>query len=144
MKVAINLDGTETMLCKRGLGSGGYVQKLLASECARHMDPYVPFQQGFLKNDSREIGIDYVKYNAPYARMMYYGKVMVDPATNAAGFLTPAGWRSHPGVKKVPSGRVFKYHGAPVRGPFWDKRMWQDKKSIILKTLAKAAGGRIK
>lgn len=139
--VAANLDDAGTMLRKRGLEPGGRVQRLFTNEVAKHSDPYVPMQQGILKN-TRIIEADSITYNSPYARMMYYGKVMVDPVTKAAGFMTPQGWRSRKGVKKIISDREFKYHGAPMRGKLWDKRMWADKKRIIVNNVAIAAGGK--
>lgn len=52
-----------------------------------------------------------VTYSTPYARMLYYGVVMVDPKTNAAGFLTENGWRSRKNIRKVKSDppREFKF-----------------------------------
>lgn len=141
MNVVINIDDAETMLRRRGLEPGGRVQQMFTVTCAKEMDAYVPMQQGVLKN-TRVIGPDSVTYNVPYARMMYYGKVMVDPVTGAAGFLTAEGWRSRKGVRKVPSDREFNYHGAPKRGKLWDKRMWAAKKAKIVNDIANAAGGK--
>lgn len=143
MNVQVHIDDAGKMLRKRGLEPNGRVQKIFTMECARAMDPYVPFRQGILKN-TRIIGIDSVTYNTPYARNMYYGKVMVDPKTGAAGFLTAEGWRSRSGVRKVVSNREYQYHGAPMRGKLWDKRMWADKKTVIIDNVAKAAGGKAK
>lgn len=122
MTIVTNLDDLGTMLRKRGLEPNGRVQKLLTSEVARHSDPYVPMQQGILKN-TRIIEDDGIIYNTPYARYQYYGKVMVGRAP-----------------KKLTE-RNLAYHGAPKRGAFWDLRMWADKKEIILDGLAKEAGG---
>lgn len=143
MIVTARLDGLNEMLKKRGLEKNGRTQKLFTSECARYMDKYVPMRTGVLKN-TRIIGENSVTYNTPYARMMYYGKVMVDPKTGAAGFLTANGWRSRKGVKKVVSNREFDYHGAPKRGKMWDKPMWQNHKNAILNAVAKSAGGTAK
>ena len=107
------------------------------------MDPYVPMQTGTLKNRVI-IRPTSITYNSPYARVMYYGKVMVDPKTGAAGFLTAKGWRSRRGVAKVVSDREFQYHGGPRRGKLWDKRMWADKKRTILTTVARSVGGVVK
>jgi hypothetical protein len=139
--VVSNLDDAAKVLRKRGLEPGGRVQQLFTNEVAKQSDPYVPMQQGILKN-TRIIGPDSITYNTPYARNMYYGKVMVDPVTGAAGFLTKDGWRSRKGVKKIVSDREYNYHGAPMRGKFWDKRMWADKKRVIVNNVAAAAGGK--
>lgn len=139
--VVANLDNAGTMLRRRGLEPDGRIQKMFTIRCAAEMDQYTPMQQGILKN-TKVIGTDSVTYNVPYARVMYYGVVMVDPVTGAAGFMTANGWRSRKGIPKIASNREFKYHGAPKRGKLWDKRMWADKKDKILNDVARAAGGR--
>lgn len=57
--------------------------------------------------------------------MLYHGKVMVDPKTKAAGFLTENGWRSRKNVKKVVSSRDIAYDKTknPQAGPLWDRRL---------------------
>lgn len=119
------MDDINTILKKRGLEPNGRTQKVLVNEIARSCDPYVPFQSGNLKN-TRIIQEDGVLYNGPYARYHYYGKVMVGRAP-----------------KKLTDADL-KHHGAPMRGPFWDKRMWKDRKHIILNAIAKSAGGTAK
>ena len=123
MTVVTNLDSIGTMLKKRGLEPSGRVQKLLTNEVARHMDKYVPMQQGVLKN-TRIIEDDSITFIQPYARYHYYGKLMVGRAP------------------KELTDKDMTYHGAPTRGPFWDKRMWQDKGGVILDKIARAAGGK--
>lgn len=135
MNVETNLDGLQTMLQRRGLEKGGRVQMLLTQTCAKEMDPYVPFQQGVLKN-TRTIGIDRVTYRGPYARFQYYGKVML-------GIKSHSAWAKS-GERKVVTETDLTYHGAPKRGPFWDKRMWADKKEKIVRVVAAAAGGAAK
>ena len=57
--------------------------------------------------------------------MLFRGKVMVDPKTNAAGFLTPVGWRSRKGCVKVRTDRNLKYFKGKNRraGPRWDRAL---------------------
>lgn len=125
MQVITNLDDVGSMLRKRGLEPSGRVQRLFTNEVARHSDPYVPAQSGILKNTHiiTPDG-DGIIYNSPYARYQYYGKVMVGRAP------------------KQLTDRDITYRGAPKRGAFWDKRMWKDKKSVIMDSIAKAAGGK--
>lgn len=132
MKVVTNLDDVSTMLKKRGLEPNGRVQKLFTATCAKEMDPYVPMQQGILKN-TRIIGTDSVTYNSPYAKFQYYGKVMVGVKSRSA--------YAKKGERKVVTDKELQYNGAPKRGKLWDKRMWKDKKSKILNDIAKSAGG---
>lgn len=44
--------------------------------------PYVPLLTGSLNDRTRVIG-NMVVYPAPYARFLYYGKVMIDPETGS-------------------------------------------------------------
>jgi hypothetical protein len=135
VNIQVNLDDAGKMLRKRGLEPNGRVQKIFTMECARAMDPYVPFRQGILKN-TRIIGIDSVTYNTPYARFQYYGKVMI-------GIYSRSPWAMS-GERKIVTNRDLTYHGAPMRGKMWDKRMWADKKTVIIDNVAKAAGGKAK
>lgn len=107
VKVDIN---TAKILKSRGLGSDNGVQKYLASEVKRLSDPYVPMQQGLLKNRAT-IAADgsQLIYTQPYAHYQYYGKVMAGRAP------------------KEYTGDDLTYHGAPMRGPQWEKRMLADK-----------------
>lgn len=102
----------------RGLGPSNGVQKHLASEVKRFCDPYVPMQQGMLKNLS-VIAADgsQITYIVPYAHYQYYGKVMVGRAP------------------KKYTGADLDYHGGPTRGPQWDKRMMADKSGDIVKSV---------
>ena len=101
MRVDVKLDSNDTMLKRRGLNPSGRVQRLMTTECARQMDPYVPMRQG--------TGSAYAKSGEP--------KKYVSPPKD------------------------LQYHGAPKRGPYWDKRMWADKGKQITVKIAKAAGG---
>lgn len=141
MKVTLVQNISAPALMKNiGLDKGGKVQKLFTARCAVEMDPYVPMSQGVLKN-TRVIGTDTITYATPYARAMYYGKLMVDPKTGKAGFLTADGWLSRKGITKIVSDREYEYHQAPKRGKLWDVRMWADKGDTITAYIAKSIGG---
>lgn len=108
MSVKIDIN-TAKILKSRGLGGDNSVCKYLASEVKRLSDPYVPMQQGMLKNQAT-IASDgsQLIYTQPYAHYQYYGKVMAGKAP------------------KEYTGDDLTYHGAN-RGPQWDKRMLADK-----------------
>ena len=117
MKIKIDIP-TAKILKERGLGSDKGARKYLASEVKRLCDPYVPMQQGMLKNNAT-IAADgsYIVYTQPYAHYQYYGKVMAGRAP------------------KQYTGDDLTYHGAPMRGPLWDKRMIADKSKDLEKSL---------
>lgn len=101
-------------------------QKFVDSEVLRLSDPYIPMQTGMLKKSGilgTVIGSGEVVWNAPYARYLYYGQVMIGRAP-----------------KKVISAKL-TYHGAPMRGAFWFERMKKDKGKQILDKAALIAGG---
>lgn len=101
-------------------------QMFVDSEVLRLSSPYLPFQSGMLEKSGilgTVIGSGEVVWNAPYARYLYYGKVMVGRAP-----------------KKVIN-KDLQFHGAPKRGAFWFERMKSDHKKQILNGAAKLAGG---
>lgn len=109
MRVKIEIP-TQKILKVRGLGSDTGARKHLASEVKRLSDPYVPMQQGDLKNRTI-IASDgsALVYTQPYAHYQFYGEIMAGRAP------------------KKYTGRPLTYHGAPMRGPHWIKRMLADK-----------------
>lgn len=109
MSVKVDINKAE-ILKNLGLGGSDKVQKYLASQVKRLCDPYVPMQQGLLKNNATIAGDgSSIVYNQPYAHYQYYGEVMAGRAP------------------KQYTGKKLTYHGAPMRGPQWEKRMLADK-----------------
>ena len=114
-KITVKMDKPKTILTKRKLNKDGKAQVYFTNQCAKYMNNYVPFLTGRLKDEDVEIGTNYVKYNAPYARKQYY--------TNKG-----TGKRNLSGL----------------RGKLWDKKMWTYKGKEILKNLANYVGGKVK
>lgn len=126
MKVKTNISPA-AILRARGLGDSNRARVFLANEVARLSDPYVPMQQGTLKN-TREIAGDgrTVTYPRSYAHYQYTGEVMAGRAP------------------KHYTGKALTYHGAPMRGPNWDKRMMADRKGDLTQSVANFVGGKPK
>ena len=119
MKVTVKVDvNTAKIMRQRGLGGDNRAQIYLASEVKRLSDPYVPMQQGLLKNMA-VVAADgsTLTYTQPYAHYQYYGEVMAGRAP------------------KQYTGEPLTYHGAPMRGKQWDKRMMADKSKEIANDL---------
>lgn len=112
MSVKIKMDNSNKILAKRKLQKGGEGQIFFTKQCAKWCNNYVPMLTGRLKDMSVTIGVDYIKYDTPYARKQYY--------TNSGG-----------GIK----------NRSGLRGKLWDKRMWNDKHSTIIKSVADFVGG---
>ncbi|NFO46532.1 capsid protein [Clostridium botulinum] len=115
MSVKIKLDSNNKILAKRKIQKGGEAQIFFTKQCAKWMNNYVPFKTGRLKDMSVNMGVDYVKYSIPYAKKQYYKNAGV-------------------GIK----------NRSGLRGKLWDKRMWPDKKNIIIKSIADFVGGKSK
>lgn len=125
MKVTVKVDiNTAKIMQARGLGGDNRARVYLASEVKRLSDPYVPMQQGFLKNQA-VVSSDgsTLTYTQPYAHYQYKGEVMAGRAP------------------KKYTGAKLTYNGGPMRGPQWDKRMMADKSEEIVKNLEKFIGG---
>lgn len=124
MKITANIDAAK-ILRSRGLGDSTKARMVIASEVARLSDPYVPMQQGVLKN-SVQVAPDgsSITYPGPYAHYQYHGEVMAGRAP------------------KHYTGQKIDYHGAPMRGPQWEKRMLIDHKQDIADAVAKVVGGK--
>lgn len=98
-------------------GAYDEAQVYVDNEVLRLSDPYTPFQSGLLKKTGAlgtVPGRGEVKWNAPYARYQYYGKLMIGRAP------------------KQLTDEDLQHHGAPKRGAFWFERMKKDKLSQIL------------
>lgn len=135
----INVD---IILRNKGLNANGRVQQFLISECDRYMVAYLPYRTGMqIKN--RYTTIDGIVYGGPYAKYLYYGKLMIDPMYHCGGFQTLEGWFSRKGVSKVLTNRDLNFDTTknPLAGSLWDKRMWADHKQDILSATARLIGG---
>jgi len=133
------LNNLQIILAFRNLEVGGRVQQYIDSEVLRLCDPYLPFQSasGGLKDagiNGTDIGSGTVKWNGPYARYLYYGKLMVGPNGSS--------WVKH-GEKKHLTNRDLTYNGAPKRGSYWFERMKAAHLKGILQGAARIAGGRV-
>ena len=79
VKVDITDWGLETKLANAAMKA----EHAVAVQAAKDTDPYVPMRTGRLKNSARPKNVkgNLIIYPGPYARYLYYGKVMVNAAT---------------------------------------------------------------
>lgn len=87
-------------------------EHIVAMQVASDTDPYTPALTGSLNQRTRVVG-NSVVYPGPYARYLYYGKVMVDPDTGSP-------W-AQPGAVKVLTDRdlVFTQSVHPQAQAHW-------------------------
>lgn len=128
MKVKIELPSANELIRRKGLDKHGDVQRFHTANVLRRIQKYMPYRSGAtikLMTIQTDVNKPEIVIDAPYARFLYYGKLMVDPKTGATGFLTKNGWRSRKGVPKVLSNRPITYTTTknPLAGPFWDRAL---------------------
>lgn len=117
LRFKINLDGVEALkkrLSDRAHGAAYDVARTVAKDT----DKYVPMLNGVLRGDKTYVentveGASIV-YDGPYARYLYFGKLMVDPATGSA-------WAKKSTSKVVVESRdlVFNHANNPQAQSHW-------------------------
>ena len=112
----------------KGLAPDGDAQAFHTQNVLRRIKKYMPFLSGALYKMTQiqtDIRKPEIVTDAPQAKYLFYGKVMVDPKLKVAGFMTPEGWRSRKGVVKVLTGRYLEYTKTknPMAGPRWDRAL---------------------
>lgn len=66
-------------------GQTNRARKLLKSEIVKDTEKFVPMSSGYLKNSiaqSLQANDDFIIYNTPYARFLYYGYLMIGRVTH--------------------------------------------------------------
>lgn len=102
-------------------------QKAVDMAVLRYSAPYVPFETGALNRSGvlgTRPGSGEVVWNAPYARFLYFGKVMV-------GVESGSPW-ARAGERKKVTEKDLTYHGGGKRGKLWFERMKADHRHDIL------------
>ena len=112
----------------KGLAPSGDVQAFHTKNVLRRIKKYMPFLTGVLYKITQiqtDIRKPEIVTDAPQAEYLFEGKKMVDPKINAAGFMTPEGWRSRRGCVKVLTGTPLEYTKTknPMAGPHWDRTL---------------------
>ena len=113
---------------EKGLDQAGDIQAFHTQNVLRRIKKFMPFLTGLLYKLTviqTDIRKPLIVTEAPQAKYVFYGKVMIDPKINAAGFMTPEGWRSRRGSVKVLTSRNLNYTKTknPQAGPRWDRAL---------------------
>ena len=101
------LEPISTIKANLGVEKGGRVQRFFTRNCYKHMDKYVPMDEGNLRTIV-EITPTYIVYNQPYARYQYYG--MREDGTH-----------------------IVKNYTTPGTGTYWDIRMWNTEEDKVIR-----------
>ena len=128
MKVKMHLPNASKIIRDLGLSGDGRVQMFHTQNVLRRIKKYMPYLSGGLYKltvAQTDIRKPEIVTEAPQAKYLFMGKVMIDPKLGIAGFMTPEGWRSRKGCVKVRTGRDLQYTRTknPQAGPRWDRAL---------------------
>lgn len=121
--VKIKINKTSQILKDHGLDKEGRITRYLRDTADRLMNPFVPMDNGMLRRNKAYPNNHSIKYNSPYAKYQYYGKLMLTKSGSSWAKL---------GEKKVETNKKLKYHTSGT-GPKWDKLMMQRRKNDLVK-----------
>ena len=95
------------------------MQRAFVNAVNRDTAKYVPHDTGILESSSQIIDDNKIKWDRPYARYVWYGKLMVEPSGSA--------WARR-GEKKRLTNTDLQYNTSinPKAGPFWFERAKKD------------------
>lgn len=124
----LEMNSVNQIIKDKGLDETGDAQRFHTANVLRRIKRYMPFLSGMTYKVTvaqTDISKPYIITDTPYAKYLFYGKVMIDPKINAAGFMTPEGWRSRRGSVKVLTNRDLQYNRTknPNAGPRWDRAL---------------------
>ena len=135
-KIKVEMKPISTILTRIGVNKTGDVQMQLTRIVNKRITRYMPFRTGALSTKLKYIkSPTEIEVVAPYARMMYYGKVMVNSKTGKGpAFIPGVGYRYKKGTILKATDRDLKYDTTkhPEAGPFWDRRMMAAEKDAIV------------
>ena len=112
----VKLKPASQIKARLGIEPNGRVQKFFTNTCYKHMDKYVPKDEGNLRTIV-DVESNSITYESPYARYQYYG-VRED------------------GTHKV------KNYTTSGTGPYWDKRMVSAEMQDVVKEVQDYIGGK--
>ena len=121
--VKVKINKTSQILKDHGLNEDGRVNRFMRDDADRLMNPFVPMDNGMLRRNKAYPNNHSIKYNSPYAKYQYYGKLMLTKSDSS--------WAKK-GEKKFETGKKLKYHTSGT-GPKWDKLMMQRRKNDLIK-----------
>lgn len=112
----IKIRPTSSIKEKLGINPDGRVQKFFTNTCYKHMDKYVPMDEGNLRTIV-DIQPTSITYESPYARYQYYG-MRADGSHKVKNYTTPG------------------------TGPYWDRRMLSAEAKDIEREVQNYIGGK--
>ena len=138
MKVSVK----STLICQISNINSDATKIHMHDALAKHCDPYVPFQEGVLSQETI-CTPDYCMWQGPYAHYQYEG-IVYGPSFPVIEDGVIVGWKSPP--KKYPTNRQLEYNKTfhPLATHHWDQQMMRDKKQEFMQELADIVTNAIK
>lgn len=112
----VRLQPTSKIKARLGIDPNGKVQKFFTNTCYKHMDKYVPYDEGSLRTVV-DIQPNSITYESIYAGYQYYG--MRKDGTH-----------------------IVKKYTTPGTGSYWDKRMVSAEMQDVVKEVQDYIGGK--
>lgn len=126
-RIRVEMKPVNTIVARLGVNKTGDVQRFVTESINRRMTRYMPFRSGVMATKLKFVkSPTEIEVLGPYARMMYYGKVMVDSKTGKGPMNIPGvGLRFRKGATLKATDRDLEYDKTknPQAGPYWDRRM---------------------
>lgn len=148
MKITVKIKPNDQIRCYQLLRPGGAAQCYHTENVMRRMDKYMPKQTGaFIKSmhDQTVVSTGKIVVQAPQARYLYYGKVMVNEKTGKGpGYIPNKGYRYRKGTKLRATTRPLTYTKTfnPLAGSYWDRRLWAAEGKVLTAELEAYINGR--
>ena len=114
--MSLELEPTSKIKATLGIDINGVVQRMFTITCYKHMDKYVPMDEGNLRTIV-DIQPNSITYDSPYAKYQYYG--MREDGTH-----------------------IVRKYTTPGTGTYWDQRMWSAEGQEVVKEVEKLFGGK--
>jgi hypothetical protein len=124
----LKMNDTNKILKDHGMQENGPVVKCLRDTVYRFCDPYVPYSGNGsgMKSQKTYPNNHSIRYEGPYAHYVYKAQLMVSS--------TGSSWAKK-GEKKHYTNKSLKFQGAPKRGGEWEKRMMNDRRKDVIKSV---------
>lgn len=112
----VKLNPTSQIKARLGIDPNGRVQKFFTNTCYKHMDKYVPMDNGDLRTIV-DIQANSITYEMPYAKYQYYG-IREDGTHEVKNYTTPG------------------------TGTYWDRRMVSAEINDLVEEVQDYIGGK--
>lgn len=146
----LEMNSVDKILKDKGLDPQGDAQMYHTQNCLRRIKKYMPKDtEMFIKTTIAQTNIrqPYIISDTPFAKYLFYGKVMRPIQKGYGPFMTDEGFRYRKGAILEPTDIPLKYDTTKnaLAGPRWDQRLSAAEGDVLARDLEnymKLKGGR--